>query len=91
MSLLFHLDLVTIKPGIGVSDKARLKPVFSATETSKYIEISLVASLDMTLSKHRITKAQISLRGYSGWSVSLLFTNTEEWFFTSRPFCGPLS
>ena len=36
----------------GVSDKARFKPVSSATETSKKIEIYLVASLDMILSKN---------------------------------------
>ena len=38
------------KPVFGVFEKARLKPVSSATETSKKIEISLVASLDMLLS-----------------------------------------
>ena len=39
-----------------VSDKARLKPVSSATETSYKIESSLVATLDMILSKKQITK-----------------------------------
>ena len=45
-----YLGLVTRKPVFEVSDKARLKPVFSATETSWNIEISLDASLDMILS-----------------------------------------
>ena len=44
------MGLVTTKPVFGVSDKARLKPVSSATETSYNIEISLQASLDMILS-----------------------------------------
>ena len=54
------------KPVFGVPNKARLKPVSSASETSKKIEISLVASLDtctcMILFKKRITKALIRLR-----------------------------
>ena len=43
----------------GVSDKARLKPVSSSTETSYNSEILLVASLhvDMILYNKRITKA----------------------------------
>ena len=41
------------KPVFGVSEKARLKPVFSATEIDK-IEISLVASLDMIISKRLV-------------------------------------
>ena len=44
-------------------------------ETSWTIEISPVASLEMILSKKRITKALISLRGYAGWSAPLLFSN----------------
>ena len=66
------------KPVFGVSEKARLKPVFSATETSKKIEISLVASLAMVLSKKRIKKALISLRGRTGWSAPLLFANSRR-------------
>ena len=37
------------KPVFGVSYKARIKPVSPATETSKKIEISLVASFDIKL------------------------------------------
>ena len=44
-----------------VSDKARLKPVSSVTETSEKLEIELVVSLDMILSKKQTTKALISL------------------------------
>ena len=47
-----------------VFDKVRLKPVFSATETSLKIEISSVASLHMILPKKQITKALIRLRRY---------------------------
>ena len=49
------MDHVATKPVLGVSDKARLKPACSATETRKKIAISLVASLDMTVFKKRIT------------------------------------
>ena len=75
-----YMGLNATKPVFGVSDKVRLKPVSSATENSKKIEISLVASLDMILSKQRITKALISLRGSTGWSAPLLFANPEDRF-----------
>ena len=44
-----QMGLDATKSVIGVSEKARLKPVSSATETSKKVEFSLVASLDMVL------------------------------------------
>ena len=50
------------KPVFGVSDKARLKPVSSDTETSWNNEISLEASKYMILSSKRIIKALNSLR-----------------------------
>ena len=74
------MGLVTTKSVFGVSGKARLKPVSSATETIKKIEISLVASLDMLPSEKPITKALIRLRGCAGWSASLLFAYTEDKF-----------
>ena len=37
--------------------------------------MSLVENLDMILSKRRITKALIRLRGCAGWSAHLLFAN----------------
>ena len=42
--LLNNMGLVARKPVFGVSDKERFKPVSSATETSKKIDISFVAS-----------------------------------------------
>ena len=74
-----EVGLVASKPVFGVSDKARLKPVSSATETSKSIEILLEASLDMILSSKRITKALISLRGFcAGLSAPLLLANPQS-------------
>ena len=72
------MGLVATKPVFGASDKARLNPVSTATETSSKIESSLVASLDMVLSKQRITKALIRLRGCAGWSSPLLFANLRR-------------
>ena len=43
------MGLGATKPVFGVSDKARLKPVSSATQTSLKIEIPHVASVDMIL------------------------------------------
>ena len=45
---ILQMGLVVTKPVFRVSDKVRLKPVSSATETSWKIGISLVASLDIT-------------------------------------------
>ena len=64
-----------------VSDKARFILISSATETSLKIENPLlVASLDNILPKKQITLALISLHGYTGWSVSLLFANPKDRF-----------
>ena len=68
------------EPVLGVSNKARPKSVSSATETSKKIEVSPVASLVMIPSKKRITKALISLCGCAGLSVPLFFANPEDTF-----------
>ena len=45
-------------------------------ETSSKIKISLIASLEMTLSIKRITKSLIRLRVCAGLSTPLLFANT---------------
>ena len=75
-----YMSLIATKPVFRVSDKARLKPVSSATGTSFKIENCLVASLDMILSNKRITKVLIRLRGFAGWSAPLLFANPEDRF-----------
>ena len=54
------MGLDATKPVFGVSDKAGLKPVSSATETYSRIFL-LEASFNMLLSKKRITKALINL------------------------------
>ena len=79
-----QMGLVATKPVFGVSDRARLKPVPSATETSKKIEKLLVVSLNMVLSKTRITRALIRLCGCAGWSAPLLFANPGRQVFSGR-------
>ena len=68
------------KPVFWVSEKVRLTLVCSTTGTSWNIEISLIASLDMILSRKRITKALIRLRGCAGWSAPLLFAQPDDRF-----------
>ena len=54
-----------------------------------YVEI--VVSLDMILSKKRITKALIRLRGCAGWSAPLLIANRQRQVFSRRgPYCTNL-
>ena len=72
---LYHRGPIARKPVFGFSNKVRFKPVSSATETRKEIEIWLISSLDMILSKKRITKALINQRGCAGWSAPVLFAN----------------
>ena len=83
-SIYSFMGLVATKPVFRVSRKARFKPACSATETSKKIEISLVASLDMILSKRRITKVLIRLHKCPGWSAPLLFKNPRGHIFLGR-------
>ena len=54
------------------------------TETSQKNEISRLTSLDMVLSKTRITKALIRLRGCAGWSAPLLIANPRRQVFSRR-------
>ena len=77
LRIYMHIGIDATKSVFGVSDKARLKPVSAAAETSSKFKISLVANLDMILSKKRITKALISLREGAGWSALLLFANPD--------------
>ena len=74
------MGFVMRKPVLGVSDKARLKPVSSATETSKKIENMLDASLDRILSSKQIIKALIRLHGCTGWSAPVLFVYPVDGF-----------
>ena len=67
------------KPVFGVSNKVRFKPVSSALGTSLKIKISLVASLDIILSKKRIKKGLISLR------LCCLQPPPKTGFLASRP------
>ena len=74
------------RPVLVVFDKTKLKPVTSAIGTSKKIENSLVACLDMIISNKQITKALIRLRGCAGWSAPLLFKKpTKTGFLARRP------
>ena len=84
MSSWQYMGLAARKPVFGVSDKVRFKPIPSATEISKKIEISRVASLDIILSNKRITKALIRLRGCAGWSAPLLFAYPRKQVFTRQ-------
>ena len=68
----------------------RLKPVFSAAEISWKIEISPVASTDMSFYKRRITKALIRLRGCTVWSASWLFASPEDRFSGVEAHIGQL-
>ena len=78
------MGLNATKPVFGVSEKARLKPVSAATETSSINEISLVASLDIILSNKQITKSLIRLRRCTGWSAPLLFATNRRQVFSRR-------
>ena len=79
-----HMGLVATKPVFGASDEMRFKPACSARETSYKNEISLVASLDMVLSKMRITKALIRLQGCAGLSLPVLFVNPQRKVFSRQ-------
>ena len=66
------------KPVFEVSDTVRFKPACSAIETSKKIEILLVANLDMILVNKPITKVLIRLHGCAVLSAPLLFANLQR-------------
>ena len=78
------MGLITRKPVFGISDKVRFKSACSAAETNTIIEISLVASLDVILSKKRKTKALIRLRRWAGWSAPVLFATLRRQVFSRR-------
>ena len=66
------MGLVARKPVFRIFNKVRFKPVCLVTETNKKIEISLVESLDIILSKKRIAKALIRVRGAQAAQADLL-------------------
>ena len=80
--LVFGLD--PRKPVFGVSDKTKHKQIFTATETSQKIEISLEESLIMISINKRIAKALIRRRGCAGWSAPLLFATPQRHVFLRR-------
>ena len=72
----------------GVCDQVRLKQVCSATEASWSLEILVLASVGIRLSKQRTTKALIRLCGYAGWSEPLLFAyGINSFFHDLAQFC----
>ena len=75
----FYMDFDATKP---VRSFRRSKTQTSLPSYREWlkIDISLVASLDMVLSRTRITKAPPSLCGRAGWSALLYFANTEHRF-----------
>ena len=75
--IFLNLGPVATKPVFGVSDKASLKPVSSATETIQRNEISLIVRSHILLSKKRITKALIRC-----WSAPVLFANPQRQVFS---------
>ena len=80
----YHMGCDTRKSVFGIFNRARFKPVSSASETTKKIEIPCVASLHIKPSKKRITKALISLCGWAGWSAPVLFANLRRQVFSRR-------
>ena len=66
LTFCYYLGLGATKPVFGVTNKARLKPVSSVTETSSKTENLLEASLDMILSNKRKTKVLIRLHKCAG-------------------------
>ena len=84
---LHYMGLVARKPSFGVPDQASFKPVFSATETKLDNWNFTCSSLHIILSKKRITKALIRLRGCAGTSAPVLFANPPK---TGFPVRGPI-
>ena len=76
-----YLRPVMRKPVFEVFNQVRLKPAYSATETSKSLEILDLASIGIILSKQRTTKALIRLCGCAGWSAPLLFPYSKSRFW----------
>ena len=68
-----NLSLVTRKPVLGECGQVRLKPAYSATDTSQSLESLDIEARGIILSRQRTTKALVRLRGWAGRSAPLLF------------------
>ena len=79
-SVALYLSLVTRKPVFGVSDQIRLKPAYSASETSQRLEILDIETRGILPSRQRTTKRLIRLPGCAGWSAPLLFAYGKSRF-----------
>ena len=66
----------------GSLDQARHKPACAATEASYSLEILVIESRDIILSKQQTTKALIRLRWCAGWSAPLLFAYDTRHIFS---------
>ena len=73
LSQTIGLSRENLSLGYPKSYNVRPKPDCSATEISYNLESSHVASSAGILSRKRITKTLIRLRGCAGWSVPLFF------------------
>ena len=69
------------KPVFWVSGKGSLKPVSSAKQASKKIEVSLVASLDMTSKKADNKVADVTAR-MRRLICAFVVTNHQRQFFS---------
>ena len=76
------------KHAFGVSDRVRLKPVCSATETGKNLKIVHSAKLAYMLSIEQITKVLIKMHKCSGLSVALTFACDKVRFFLVEAHIG---
>ena len=83
--MLDNIGLDATKPDFGVSDKVRLKPARSATETSYKIESSLVTRLDIILSNKRITKGADQTARTRRLVCAFVVRKQEDRFLASRP------
>ena len=80
-----HLSPDSRKPVFGASEKARLKPVSSATENRQISEILLEASLDMIPSSKRKIKALIRPRMPRLVCAIVVSKPRKTGFLTLRP------